>query len=202
MLGGVPYVANFAKLAEIETALSAAPDPVRRLGALGVMVREDAERLAQRLRLFNVESERLSALDGWWLIEPSLSEQAAHALLYRLGPQSFTDRVLLAWAHADTGATDEAWRGLLSLPHRWTAPQFPLKSADFIRRGVPAGPALGAAMRAAKDAWIAADFPQDRAAVEAIAERAARDRYVRRLAADNALARSVRRRRRPPWATS
>ncbi|HEY5066725.1 MAG TPA: CCA tRNA nucleotidyltransferase [Xanthobacteraceae bacterium] len=173
VLGGVPYVASFAKLAAIETALGSAPDPVRRLGALGVMVREDAERLAQRLRLFNVESERLSALDGWWLIEPSLSEQAAHALLYRLGPQCFADRVLHAWAHANTGATDEAWRELLSLPHRWTAPQFQLKSADFIHRGVPAGPALGAAMRAAKDAWIAADFPQDRATVEAIVERAA-----------------------------
>ena len=68
------------------------------------MVSEDAERLAQRLRLFNVESERLSALE--WLVACSrrrLSEQAAHALLYRLGPQSFTDRVLLAWARADTG---------------------------------------------------------------------------------------------------
>jgi len=174
VLGGVPYVASFAKLAAIEAALGDAPDPVRRLGALGVMVREDAERLAQRLRLFNVESERLSALDGWWLIEASLSEQAAHALLYRLGPQSFADRVLHAWAHAGTGATDDAWPGLLSLPHRWIAPQFPLKSADFIRRGVPAGPALGAAMRAAKEAWIAADFSQDHAAVEAIVERAAR----------------------------
>ena len=69
-------------------------DPVRRLGALGVMVREDAERLSQRLRLSNAEFERLAALDGWWLISPSLSEQAAHALLYQLGPQSFADRVL------------------------------------------------------------------------------------------------------------
>ena len=75
VLGGVPYVASFAKLAAIETALGSAPDPVRRLGALGVMVREDAERLAQRLRLFNVESERLSALDGWWLIS-AVTERA------------------------------------------------------------------------------------------------------------------------------
>jgi poly(A) polymerase len=174
VLGGVPYVANFAKLAAIEAALGSAPDPVRRLGALGVMAREDAERLSQRLRLSNVESERLSALEGWWLVTPSLNEQAARALLYRLGPQSFADRVLHAWAHAETGVADGAWRVLLSLPQRWAAPEFPLKSADFTRRGVPAGPALGAAMRAAKDAWIAANFPRDPAFLEAIAERAAR----------------------------
>ncbi len=173
VLGGVPYVANLTRASEIEAALSAAPDPVRRLGALGVMVREDAERLSQRLRLSNAESERLSALDGWWLISPSMSEQAARALLYHLGPRSFTDRVLHAWAHANAGAADATWRTLWDLPQRWTAPEFPLKSADFIRRGIPAGRTLGAAMRAAKDAWIAADFPADGAVIEAIAERAA-----------------------------
>jgi poly(A) polymerase len=174
VLGGVPYVANFAKLSEIETALSSASDPVRRLGALGVMVREDAERLSERLRLSNAESERLAALDGWWLVSPSLQEQAAHALLYHLGPQSFADRVLHAWAHADAAVADDQWRALLNLPQRWIAPGFPLKSADFTRRGMAAGPALGAAMRAAKEAWIAADFPADKATIEAIAERTAR----------------------------
>ena len=174
VLGGVPYVANFAKLAAIETALGAAPDPVRRLGALGVMVREDAERLSQRLRLSNAESERLSALEGWRQDSPSLGDTAARALLYQLGPQSYADRMLHAWAHTDTGTVEDNWRQLLSLPQRWVAPGFPLKSADFIGRGVPAGPALGAAMRAAKEAWIAADFPQDRTVIEAIAELAAR----------------------------
>lgn len=72
-------------------------------------------------------------------------------------------------------ATDPAWRALATLPQRWTAPGFPLKSADFTRRGVAAGPALGAAMRAAKEAWIAADFPAGHDAVEAIAERAAQE---------------------------
>ena len=174
VLGGVPYVATFAKLAGIETAIGSDPDPVRRLGALGVMVREEAERLSQRLRLSNVESDRLSALDGWWQIAPSLREQAAQALLYRLGSQSFTDRILHAWAHANADTADNEWRTLATLPQRWTAPAFPLRSADFTRRGVPAGPALGAAMRAAKEAWIAADFPTDRIAIEEIAERSTR----------------------------
>ncbi len=173
-LGGVPYVEGFARMTGIEAALGLDGDAVRRLGALGVMVRQDAERLSQRLRLSNAESERLSALDLWWRVAPASDQQAAHALLYHLGPQSFTDRVLLAWARADATAGDGAWRDLVTLPQRWTAPAFPLKSADFTRRGVPAGPALGAAMRAAKEAWIAADFPVEREAIEAIAERATR----------------------------
>ena len=174
VLGGVPYVADFAKMADIEAALSFA-DPVRRLGALAVMVSEDAERLSQRLRLSNAEAERLMALEPWWRISPSAGEQAARALLYHLGPESFIDRVLLAWARARADAAGGDWRALASLAQRWTAPVFPLKAADFIRRGVAAGPALGAALRAAKDAWIAADFPADSAAIDAIAERAARD---------------------------
>jgi poly(A) polymerase len=173
VLGGVPYVADFAKMADIEAALSFA-DPVRRLGALAVMVSEDAERLSQRLRLSNAEAERLMALEPWWRISPSAGEQAARALLYHLGPESFIDRVLLAWARARADAAGGDWRALASLAQRWTAPVFPLKAADFTRRGVAAGPALGAALRAAKDAWIAADFPADSAAIAAIAERAAR----------------------------
>jgi hypothetical protein len=37
-------------------------------------------------------------------------------------------------------------------------------------RGVEQGPALGQALRAAEEAWIAAGFPSDAAAVAAIAE--------------------------------
>jgi poly(A) polymerase len=175
VLGGVAYVADLAKMAGIEASLGIGSDPVRRLGALGVMVNEDAERLAQRLRLSNAEAERLMALEPWWRVSPSAGEQAARALLYHLGPQSFTDRVLLAWARARPDAADDDWRALASLPQHWTAPAFPLKAADLIRRGVAAGPALGAALRAAKEAWIAADFPADSAAIEAIAQRAARE---------------------------
>ena len=62
---------------------------------------------------------------------------------------------------------------MASLPQRWPAPVFPLKAADFMDLGIAAGPPLGAAMRAAEAAWIAADFPADRAAIETIAKQAA-----------------------------
>ena len=68
VLGGVPLLASFENVAKIEAACGMAPDAVRRLGALGVLVKEDAERLAQRLRLANAETERLIALEAWWRV--------------------------------------------------------------------------------------------------------------------------------------
>ena len=178
VLGGVPLLASFENVVKIEAATGVAADAVRRLGALAVTVKEDGERLTQRLRLSNAEAERLVALEHWWRASPDAGDQAAHALLYQVGPQSFSDRVLIAWSRSAAGAADPAWHNLATLPQRWTAPKFPLKAADFTRRGVSPGPALGQAMRSAEDTWIAADFPADRAALEAIAEAAVRDATV------------------------
>ena len=175
VLGGVPQLASFENMVKVEAAIGLAADAVRRLGALGVMVVEDAERLGQRLRLSNADAERLVALERWWRVSPAVGEQPAHALLYRLGPQSFADRVLVAWSRSPAARQTRAWHALANLPQRWTAPKFPLKAADFIRRGLAAGPALGATLRAAEEAWIAADFPAERAALDAIADRAVRE---------------------------
>ena len=174
VLGGVPYLASFENMTKVEAATDTPPDALRRLGALSVWVAEDSARLSERLRLANAESERLRGFDCWWRVSPAAGEQAARALLYELGPQAYTDRVLAAWTRSDAGAADGPWHDLATLPRRWTAPVFPLKAADFTRRGLPAGPALGAAMRAATQAWIAEDFPADRAALDAIADRIAR----------------------------
>jgi poly(A) polymerase len=170
VLGGVAYLASLENTIKVDAALGVEADAIRRLGALGVWVEEDAERLTQRLRLSNAESERLLALDGWWRIAPQPDAKAARALLYQLGPQSFADRVFIAWARSDAGAADGSWHELANLPQRWTPPAFPLKAADFVSRGIAAGPALGAALRAAEQAWITADFPLDRAALEVIAD--------------------------------
>jgi poly(A) polymerase len=174
VLGGVSFLGSFENMAKAEAAMGIAADPVRRLGALAVMVAEDAERLWQKLRLTNIEHERLAALaEGWHRFLPGLGEPEARVLLYRLGPQHFTDRALLGWARSQATAHDEAWHALASLPARWTAPVFPLKAADFIARGVEKGPALGAALAAAEKAWIAAGFPSDKNALEQIVTHAA-----------------------------
>jgi poly(A) polymerase len=68
---------------------------------------------------------------------------------------------------------DPAWRELATLPTVWTPPRFRLRAAHFLGRGLAKGPALGAALRAAEEAWIAADFPTDARALEAILDAAA-----------------------------
>jgi len=176
VLGGVSYFGVYENMAKAEATMGQAADPVRRLGALAVAVPEDAERLWEKLRLSNNEHERLASIaDGWRRISPAMGEQAARALLYRLGPEGFTDRVLLAWARSDAGAHDRDWQALAGQPQRWTAPVFPIRAADLMARGLEKGPALGAAMRAAEEAWISADFPQDDEALGRIATAAAKD---------------------------
>jgi poly(A) polymerase len=173
VLGGISYLGSFENMAKAEAAIGAAHDPARRLGALGVMVAEDAERLWQKLRLTNNEHERLTSMaEGWRRISPGFGEQAARALLYRLKAEQFTDHALLGWARSQATVHDETWRALATLPQRWSAPVFPLKAADFIKRGVEKGPALGAVLAAAEHAWIAAGFPSDAAVLAAIAEAA------------------------------
>jgi poly(A) polymerase len=176
ILGGVPYTRALARMVQIEKVADAAPDPVRRLGALAVSVREDAERLFQRLRLSGVEHKRLLGMaEGFRKLRPDIAEQDARALLYRLGADAFRDRICLAWSRWLGSADDKDWRRLADLHERWAIPRFPLSAGDLMARGLGKGPALGLALRAAEDAWIAADFTDDAARLNAIADIAVRD---------------------------
>lgn len=168
VLGGVPQLASFANMTKVEAASGLAADATRRLGALGVWIAEDAERLWQRLRLSNAEHERLAAMGEWWRVSSAMGEAAARVLIYRIGPDYFTDQVLLAWTRSDANAHDAAWRALATLPERWTAPVFPLRAAHFVARGVEKGPGLGAALSRAEQTWIAQGFPMDRKALNEI----------------------------------
>ncbi|MGD9846173.1 MAG: CCA tRNA nucleotidyltransferase [Variibacter sp.] len=174
VLSAAPLVAHLQRMDALEKALGLAPDPVRRLGALAVHVTDDAERFRERLRLANEETDRLfSMAQGWWDVTEASSERQARGLLYRLLPDRYRDRILFSWTRSGASTDNPAWNGLFTLPDRWPPPKFPLKAADFMIRGVPKGPALGAALAAAEEAWIAADFPKDRAALDAIAEKTA-----------------------------
>ncbi|WP_137045718.1 CCA tRNA nucleotidyltransferase [Pseudolabrys sp. FHR47] len=171
VLGGVPYLAAFENMAKAEAVVGLRPDAARRLGALGVVITEDAERLSQKLRLSNAEHTRLTAMaENWLRFSPRAGEGAARALLYRLKETAYTDSALMAWARSQASDHDAPWRELVTLPQRWTPPVFPLKAADFMSRGIEKGPALGAALRAAEEAWIAAGFPAEEATLAAIAD--------------------------------
>lgn len=162
ILGGVAYLRSLARMAGIERGLDLSPDALRRLGALGVWIGEDAQRLSQRLRLSNAEAQRLAAMaEGWWRIEAAMPERDARALLYRTGPQVFLDRVLLAWGRSPAQAHDKSRQALARFPQAWSAPRLPIASGDFVTLGIGKGPALGIALRRAEEAWIGADFPAD-----------------------------------------
>lgn len=173
LLGGVPLLASLSNMIKAENAIGLDADPLRRLGALNVILSEDAERLAQRLRLANAEHDRLQSMsENWWRVCAQSSAQQMRALLYRLRPERFMDRVLLAWSRAPESLSDVHWQEIAALPRHWTPPDFPIAAADVIARGTPKGPMLGAALRFAEEAWIAAGFPQDKTALDAILDAA------------------------------
>jgi tRNA nucleotidyltransferase/poly(A) polymerase len=173
ILGGVAYTGPFAAMIAAERALQLKPDAIRRLGALSVAVTEDARRTATRLKLSNAETRALDSMGHRWWRLAGMDEKRARRRLYRLGAERYRDRLMLAWARAG-GVTDSAaWRELATLPERWSAPKFPLKAADFVARGIAEGPALGHVLTLAEDAWLAADFPLERAALDAIADQTA-----------------------------
>ena len=172
IVGGVAYVGPFAAMIAAERELDLKPDAIRRLAALAVAVTEDARRLAARLRLSNAETKSLDSMGHrWWRLN-GLDEARARRLLYRLGEDSYRNRLMLAWARAGGDADPAPWRAFATLPQRWQAPKFPLKAADFLERGVAEGPALGQVLTLAEDAWLAADFPLDPAALGIIADQA------------------------------
>jgi poly(A) polymerase len=168
VLGAAPRPNLLARLAGIEAALRLAPDAMLRLAALAVEIPEDAERLRDRLRLSSDQGEKLArAAQHGVDISPAGPEAGARACLYRHGEAAYRERVLLAWARAGDAADSEAWRHRMSLPQRWPAPRFPLKGADVLALGIPAGPRVGELLRALEDWWIAGDFAADESGLRA-----------------------------------
>ena len=172
IFGGIAYTGPFAKLISIEHVLDLAADPIRRLGALSVAVTEDARRVASRLRLTNAETKMLDSMGHRWWRLGGMDEARAKRRLYRLGEDRYRDRLMLAWARSGEGSDAVSWRELANLPSRWSPPKFSLKAADFLARGLAQGPELGRALALSEDAWLAADFPLDQSALDAIADQA------------------------------
>ena len=161
VLGGVPDLASFSNMAKVEAALGLAPDPVAGLVRLACRIAEDAERLWQRLRLANAEHERMASMaEGWWRVAPARREGRARAALpARAGA---VRRPRDAGLDALAGSVDGfRWHALATLPQRWKAPAFPLKAADFIKRGLRRARRSARRCARRKQAWIAADFPAD-----------------------------------------
>jgi tRNA nucleotidyltransferase/poly(A) polymerase len=162
LLGSVPRLMRFGRLAAAEDALGLAPDAALRLAALAVFVPEDAERLAARLRLSNAEQAVL-ALGAEDHAPAELPDQAAaKRALYRLGPCAYEGHVLLAAADAGVSPQDPSLLQALQLADRWQAPEFPLRGHDVTALGLE-GPEIGVILRRLEAEWIASGFALSRA---------------------------------------
>jgi poly(A) polymerase len=123
-----------------------------------------AQALSRRLKLSNEERDRLvAALGDDVKLTSYMSLREMRRAIYRLGNETFRDRVKLAWASA--GDKAQQWRALLTHGQMWSPPRMPLSGDEVMAAGVPAGPKVGVVLREVEDWWIDADFPDDKLSV-------------------------------------
>lgn len=163
LVPGATRLERFDALVRIETEILFSEDPLLRLAAL--LPDDSAAGLAAaaRLRLSNADRDRLAAALG---ADPPLlswmSPRETRRAVYRLGPGTFGDRALLAWAASDRPAAAVQWRALLALAGAWSPPALPLTGAEVMAAGVPEGPLVGAVLREVEAWWIDNDFLDDK----------------------------------------
>ena len=158
--------ARFEALVAIETEMLFSEDPLLRLAALMPSDPAAGAAVAARLRLSNAQRDRLVAalgsqppLDSW------MSPRQMSQTVWRLGAQTFCDRVSLAWAASDRPAGAMQWRALLPMAQSWRRPTLPLTGEEVAAAGVPRGPLIGAVLREVEAWWIDNDFTADKLSV-------------------------------------
>lgn len=153
--GGVVDLGQLARAAD--------RDAMGRLAAALVGVREDAERLRERLRLSNGEHDRLDAYAH--ALARLRSAPLVHAAdLRRVAFAHGLDALLDATAALGREARpvlDPDARDLLARYRegREAAPVFPVSGRDIVAEGVPPGPEIGRRLAEARTAWLAAGCP-------------------------------------------
>lgn len=155
-------------VALLELEAGEEPNALRRLGALVEVAADEAEALAERLRLSNAEKRRLGAMAAPLPELPVGRDETERArLLYRLKPPVL-DTVAVAAAEARCqGAPKDALLGWLAAARDWQPPVFPLGGQDAIAAGVSPGPELGRLLVAVEDWWVEQDFRPDAEACRA-----------------------------------
>ncbi|MEO1330739.1 MAG: CCA tRNA nucleotidyltransferase [Pseudomonadota bacterium] len=152
-----------AALEQLEAALDAAPAAARRLAALmraaaGSDPDGVAEQAAEALRLSIAETRDLRARLAANAARP---EEAG----YRFGAAAAADALLIAAAARDPAVEADLLRSPLAAARRGATRSRPVEAPDLLALGFTPGPALGAALRAAEQAWIDSDFSLDKAAL-------------------------------------
>lgn len=120
------------------------PDPILRLAAL---IGGDGADLAERLRLSEAERVRLAAFAA----APDLAPDADDGALRRALAEAGTDILIgRTWLAPDGEDRSRLRARLAAMPR----PVFPLKGRDVLALGGEPGPAVGAALAAARAWWL------------------------------------------------
>jgi poly(A) polymerase len=176
LIASAPDPGRHARLAAIEEARGAAPDPLLRLAALAVRVEEDADRLRERLRLSNAEHERFvaaaRALVGLHGLSAPPPLGDLRALLFAHGPSGASDALMLAQTESGAPADDPRFIAALRFLADTPQPTLPFSGADILAHGVASGRQVGQTLKALQAGWIRAGFPKDPAALAALLDAA------------------------------
>ena len=177
ILGGVGYTRRLTRLIAVEGARGVVGDVVLRLAALAVAIPEDADRLRERLRLANAESNRLrsaaAALIGLHGTQAPPSSHGLRTLLFSAGREAARDALMLAQAESEGLPLDAAFTAADRFLANAPKPKLPISGTDLIARGVAAGRPVGRALRAFQALWIRAGFPAEPETLTRLLEEAA-----------------------------
>ncbi|MFZ0558331.1 MAG: CCA tRNA nucleotidyltransferase [Methylovirgula sp.] len=161
LIASAPNPARLIRLLRFQG--DAPRDPLLALAALCVNLQEDAERLRDRLRLSNPETQRLVEAAGAFLglhgLEKPPPVAARLRLIFGFGRQAVCDALTLA--AAETDADPASWHEALAYARAAKEPRLPFSGADLLARGVPEGKAIGEALKDLQARWIEAGFPDD-----------------------------------------
>ncbi len=178
---GAGYPARLERLTAFEAIRQQAPDPMLRLAAFAILVEEDADRLRARLRLSNDEHARLAAaartLAALHGVDRPPPVSHLREMLFLCGRRAASDALALAFAES-AEPEDPWWLDAARYLDETAAPEFPIKGADLIARGLSPGKELGAALKTLQAKWIRAGFPRDPAVVKQLVEEAVGSRRV------------------------
>jgi poly(A) polymerase len=166
LLGLAVAPAHLKQLIALDIAGGGTPSSVTRLAALAVCTAEDADQLSARLKLSTHDWTGLAAVGrNWWALNPDVEPRRLRRRLYHEGLPAVVSAGLVAWARRGAGPEDARWTALLKNLKTMDVPAFPLRGRDFIDRGVPPGPVVGAALARLEAWWIDGDFTASRAAL-------------------------------------
>ncbi len=154
----VPRLGHLARLIGAEPHSRA----ILRIACATVMIQEDVARIAEWLRLSNVERDALRnvAAAGFGHEPPPMAH--AKRLLYRLGKQRYRDLVSYRSTASYASLSQAGWLDAKALIRNWQPPEFPLSGRDALSMGHAPGPEIGAALALVENQWLEHEFSLSR----------------------------------------